>query len=125
VLRDLKPSEEGSLQIPASVLAYLADGILKDIDVRRMLRAYAPFSITCSIQGPARIWYCRAFGLPSQDEIDRSRIVLLFSDKQPRVVTTECPDFLQADRLIPSSHVQQSATVSSSGPAEIVVAVDR
>jgi hypothetical protein len=85
VLRELKDTgEQASIQIPAPVLAYLADGILKNIDMRRMLHAYTPFSITCSIQGPARIWYCQAFGLPSHDEIDRSRIVLLFSDKPPR-----------------------------------------
>jgi hypothetical protein len=85
VLRELKDTgEQASIQIPATVLAYLADGILKNIDMRRMLHAYTPFSITCSIQGPARIWYCQAFGLPSHDEIDRSRIVLLFSDKPPR-----------------------------------------
>jgi hypothetical protein len=125
VLRELKDSKEASLQIPASVLAYLADGILKDIDVRRMLRAFAPFSITCSIQGPTRILYCRAFGLPSRDEIDRSRIVLLFSDKPPRVIKPEGRNFLQADRIIPSSQVPQSVTVLSSGHPEIVAAVDR
>ena len=85
VLRDLKGTNEGeSLQIPAPVLAYLADGILKHIDVRRMLHLYEPFSIPCSIQGPTGTWYCQAFGLPSRDEIDRSRIVMLFSDKPPR-----------------------------------------
>jgi hypothetical protein len=90
VLRELKGSEEeSSLQIPAPVLAYLADGILKNIDVRRMSRVYTPFSIICSIQGPSRIWYCQAFGLPSADEIDRSRIVLLFSDKPARGGTPE------------------------------------
>lgn len=90
VLRELKGTgDEASLQIPAPVLAYLADGILKHIDIRRMLRLYAPFSIMCSIQGPGRIWYCHAFGLPSQDEIDRSRIVLRFSGKPPRAGATE------------------------------------
>jgi hypothetical protein len=81
VLRGLKNAEEASLQVPAPVLAYLADGILKDIAIRRMSRVYAPFSMTCSIQGPARIWDCQALGLPSPNEIDRSRVVFLFSDK--------------------------------------------
>jgi hypothetical protein len=81
VLRELKNAEEASLQVPAPVLAYLADGILKDIAIRRMSRVYAPFSMTCSIQGPARIWHCQAFGLLPQDESDRSRVVFLFSDK--------------------------------------------
>jgi hypothetical protein len=89
VLRELKDTEEASLQVPAPVLAYLADGILKNIDIRRMLRVYAPLSMTCSIQGPARIWYCQAFGLPSSNKIDGSRIVFLFSDKPPRVGSTE------------------------------------
>lgn len=90
VLRELKDTTEpASMQGPAPVLAYLADGILKEIEIRRMLRTYAPFSSTCSIQGPSRIWYCQAFGLPSHDEIDRSRIVLLFSDKPPRSGATE------------------------------------
>jgi hypothetical protein len=84
VLRELKESEEASILVPPPVLGYLAEGILKDIDIRRTLRNYASFSMTCSIQGPARIWHCQAFGLPSRDEIDRSRIVLLFSDKPPR-----------------------------------------
>lgn len=90
VLRELKgDGEDGSLQIPAPVLAYWADGILKDIAVRRMLRIYTPFLLSCSIEGPARIWYCQAFGFPSQDEIDRSRIVLLFSDNPPCAGATE------------------------------------
>jgi len=81
VLRELKGTEEeAALEIPAPVIAYLGNGILKHIDVRRMSHVYAPFSITCSIQAPARNWYCRALGLPSHEEIDRSRIVLLFSD---------------------------------------------
>ena len=109
VLRELKDTgEQASIQIPAPVLAYLADGILKDIDIRRMLRVYAPFSITCSIQGPARIWYCQAFGLPSHDEIDRSRIVLLFSDKPPRGAAME---------------QQKPATASSSRPAFLDIPV--
>ena len=98
VLRELKDTrDEVSLQNPAPVLAYLAYGILKNIDVRRMSHVYAPFSISCSIQGPARIWYCQAFGLPSPDEIDRSRIVLLFSDKLPRIRAT------QSGTLVPIS----------------------
>lgn len=96
VLRELKDFEGASLQVPAPVLAYLADGILKDIDVRRMLRVYTPFSITCSIQGPSRFWHCQAFGLPSQDEIHRSRIVLLFSEKPPRADATE------QEKLVPA-----------------------
>jgi len=98
VLRDLKGTNEGELlQIPAPVLAYLADGILKNIDVRRMLHVYEPFSIPCSIQGPTGIWYCQAFGLPSRDEIDRSRIVMLFSDKPPHGRSAEQRD------LVPTS----------------------
>jgi hypothetical protein len=89
VLRELKDTEEASLRVPAPVLAYLANGILERIDIRRMVRVYAPFSMTCSIQGPARIWYCQAFGLPSPNETNRSRIVFLFSDKPPRVGSTE------------------------------------
>jgi hypothetical protein len=89
VLRELKESEEASILVPPPVLAYLADGILKNIDIRRMLRVYAPFSMTCSIHGPARIWHCQAFGLPSQDESDRSRIVFLFSAKPPYTGNTE------------------------------------
>jgi hypothetical protein len=89
VLRELKDSEEASILAPPPVLAYLADGILKHIDIQRMLRVYAPFSMTCSIQGPARIWHCHAFGLPSSNEIDRSRIVFLFSDKPPYAGATE------------------------------------
>jgi hypothetical protein len=99
VLRELKDTEDASLQVPAPVLAYLADGILKHIDIRRMLRVYAPFSMTCSIQGPARIWYCRAFGLPSSNEIDRSRIVFLFSDKPSYAGATE----RQTPVAVPSS----------------------
>jgi hypothetical protein len=89
VLRELKESEEASILVPPPVLGYLAEGILKDIDIRRTSRVCAPFSMTCSIQGPARTWHCQAFGLPSQDESDRSRIVFLFSDKPPYAGTTE------------------------------------
>jgi len=105
VLRDLKGANEGeSLQIPAPVLAYLADGILKHIDVRRMLHMYEPFSIPCSIQGPTGTWYCQAFGLPSRDEIDRSRIVMLFSDKPPRSSSAQGREFVPASLRSPLHH---------------------
>ena len=100
VLQELKGTEEeAALQIPASVLVYLVDGILKNIDVRRKSHLYAPFSIRCSIQGPARVWYCQAFGLPSRDEIDRSRIVLLFSDKPTRCDLPEQRKLLLASSI--------------------------
>lgn len=105
VLRDLKGTNEGeSLQIPAPVLAYLADGILKHIDVRRMLHLYEPFSIPCSIQGPTGTWYCQAFGLPSRDEIDRSRIVMLFSDQPPRSSSERRREFVPAPLSTPLHH---------------------
>ena len=51
VLQELKGTEEeAALQIPAPVLVYLVDGILKNIDVRRKSHLYAPFSTRCSIQ---------------------------------------------------------------------------
>jgi hypothetical protein len=85
VLRSLRPAtirDMLSTRIPP-LLAYLADGILKAIDIRRMQHTYAPFGIKYTLKGPTRTWYCQAFGLPSRDEIDKSRIVLLFSDRPP------------------------------------------
>jgi len=113
VLRDLKGTNEGeSLQIPAPVLAYLADGILKHIDVRRMLHLYEPFSIPCSIQGPTGTWYCQAFGLPSRDEIDRSRIVMLFSDKPPCSSSEKRRELVPAPLSTPLHHDTPALEVS-------------
>ena len=63
-----------------SVLASLTDRILKDIEMRHAQDAYVPFFFTCAIEGFGKTWHCRAFGIPSRDKIDNSRIVLLFSD---------------------------------------------
>ena len=77
VLRDLKgPLSHPDDSVPPAILAYIGQGMMKQIQLQRFLENFAPIFEECSVRSVRRLYHCSSLGIPSRIAIDEAKIIL-------------------------------------------------
>jgi hypothetical protein len=81
IIRELKGSlTRPEPTVPPSILAYVAQRIMKQIQIQRVVGDFAPIGGECSIRSGRRSYHCSSLGIPSKDAIDEAQIILVLRE---------------------------------------------
>jgi len=77
VLRELKGSiKRADVTVPPSIIAYIGQGIMKQIQIQRVVGDFSPISGQYSINSVRTSYHCCSLGIPSKLAIEESMIIL-------------------------------------------------
>jgi hypothetical protein len=78
ILRELKGSIlRPETTVPPSILAYIGQGIMKQIQLQRAVGNFAPVLNECSISSAQRHYHCSTLGIPSKMAIHQAKIIVV------------------------------------------------
>jgi hypothetical protein len=98
--------------VPPSILAYVAQRIMKQIQIQRVVGDFAPIAGECSISSGRRSYHCSSLGIPSKDAIDEAQIVFVLRETRWTSIHLQPRRPLESSRLALWFHVSKQQVLS-------------